>query len=169
MLNLPEGKNAGCERLLEALEAVPTNKVSKEEVLQAMSAADQEHARNCEGCAEALNELVTTRLALLPLREKAVGADAWFSARVMAAIQAKEKQMEESNGVWINVRRFAPRLVAVCALLLVVGSTWALQLRKAEEAQRASVQPVEGLFDSGSSAPVSDDANSIFSIGEARR
>jgi type VI protein secretion system component VasK len=168
MFNLPEDKNAGCQRLLEALESVPTNKVTSEEVMLAVSAADQEHVRSCDDCNNALSELVMARLALLPLRANATDDRPWFTKRVMAAIAAKEREIEESNRVWVNVRRFAPRLVAFCALLLVVGSTWALQLRKAEEARRASVQQAEGLFDPGSSAPVSDDANSIFGTGEAR-
>ena len=140
-------------------------------MLLAISAADQEHVRSCKDCNEALNQLVMTRLALLPLRANTPEAGPWFTTRVMAAINAKEKEIEESNGVWANVRRFAPRLVAFCALLLVVGSTWALQLRKAEEARRMSVQQAEGLFDPGSSGPVNpvnDDATSIFSAGEAR-
>jgi len=50
----------------------------------------------------------------------------------MAAINAREQEEEARDGVWISVRRLAPRLVALSALLLVLGGSWALQLRKTE-------------------------------------
>ena len=56
----------------------------------------------------------------------------WFATRAMAAINAREQEEEARDGVWISVRRLAPRLVALSALLLVLGGSWALQLRKTE-------------------------------------
>jgi hypothetical protein len=169
MFNLPERQNAGCERFLEELESVPVNETTSGEVLARISEVGREHARACENCRQALNELVITRQAIEPLRAGQKVAGPWFTTRVMAAIAAKEKEIEERNGVWISVRRFAPRLVALCALLLVVGSTWALQLRRAEEARRANTQQAEGIFDTAPSAPVNDDATSILSSGAEAR
>jgi hypothetical protein len=172
MFNLPEVKNVGCQRFLEELESLPVEvqgPLSAGEVLTRISGASQQHAQVCVDCSEAVHQLVETRNTLQALKTDVVTAGPWFAKRVMAAITARENEIEEQkNGVWIIVRRMAPRLVAFCALLLVVGSTWALQLRRAEEARRISIQQAEGLFDTGPSTPVNDDAVAILGGGEAR-
>jgi hypothetical protein len=169
MFNFSEKQNAGCQRFLDALESVALNEATSGEILAVISEVDRVHVKVCADCNQALNELISTREELQPLIKKRIEAGPWFTTRVMAAIAAKENEIEESNGVWINVRRLAPKLVAFCALLLVVGSTWALQLRKAEEARRVDTQQAEGLFDTGSNVPINDDAGAIFSGGEVRR
>jgi len=71
-----------------------------------------------------------TRNALVGMTVQEAGP--WFTVRVMAAIGAREREEEARDGVWISVRRLAPLLVALSALLLVLGGSWALQLRKSE-------------------------------------
>jgi len=171
MFTLSAGKNHGCEQFLEELESFPVENQSElgaGEVLARLTEASRKHAPLCADCRQALTELLLARNAFLPMRANQPEAGPWFTARVMAAITAKEQEIEEKNGVWISVRRLAPRLVAFCALLLVVGSTWALQLRRADEASQVNRQRLEGLFDTGSNTPAVDDATSILSSGEAR-
>jgi len=47
--------------------------------------------------------------------------------------------------------------VAFCTVLLVLGGTWALEVRRAEEARQAEMRPVEGLFETTASTPLNDD------------
>jgi hypothetical protein len=168
MFHLPEDQNAGCERFLDEIELAPGELTLREELLAEVSVQSRRHAESCTNCTNALMELIATREALRPMREETVEANPWFATRVMALIAAHEKEIDEQvNGVWIFVRRMAPRIVAFCALLLVVGSTWALQLKKAEERHRTSTQAAEGLFYTAPTTPVNDDAMSIVG-GEPR-
>ena len=91
-------------------------------------------------------------------------AGPWFTARVMAAIAAREKE-EEIDGVWISVRRLAPRLVALGALLLVVGGSWSVQQTRKD---RASLdrQDTDIVFDSSRMPTWYDDG--MGTINEVR-
>jgi hypothetical protein len=118
----------------------------------------KQHALRCEGCAVALEDFATTREALLEMKALSEPGP-WFVTRVMAAIKSAENDIEErKDGVWISVRRLAPRLAAFAALLLVLGGTWAMELRRRETAaQRPELRQVEGLFESAPSSPLNDD------------
>lgn len=134
MGNLFQRESKACRSFRDALEELPVKggaQMSAEEWLTDLPVQDAEHAGGCEACREALEEFAETRQALagMPLPE----AGPWFTARVMGAIAAREKE-EETDGVWISVRRLAPRLVAASALLLVVGGSWAVQQTRREVA-----------------------------------
>jgi hypothetical protein len=120
-----------CQRFLDALEDLPlsgNSRKSAEEWRAELPEADEEHAGSCEACRMALEEFAETRNALVGITVQEAGP--WFTARVMAAITAREREEEARDGVWISVRRLAPRLVALSALLLVLGGSWALEVRK---------------------------------------
>ena len=130
MGNLLNREEANCRRFLDALEELPLSggiRKSAEEWRTELPEAEDEHAGRCEACRTALEEFAETRNALAGVAVHEPGP--WFSARVMAAINARE---EKEYGVWIGVRRLAPRLVALSALLLVLGGSWALELRKTD-------------------------------------
>jgi hypothetical protein len=60
--------------------------------------------------------------------------------------------------VWVSIRRLAPRLVAVCALLLVLASTWTYQLRRVEIAvQPPQVASNETVLEPSQPGPLNDD------------
>lgn len=127
MGNLFQRESKDCRSFRGALEELPVKgdtRISAEEWRSELTAEDAAHAGSCEACRQALEEFAETRNALAGM--KAPEAGPWFTARVMAAIAAREKE-EEADGVWISVRRLAPRLVVVSALLLVVGGSWAVQ------------------------------------------
>jgi len=145
-----------CRRFLDALEELPASgntRMSAEEWRAELPGAEKEHAGSCEACRTALEEFAETRNALAGITVPKAGP--WFTARVMAAIGAREREEEARDGVWISVRRLAPRLVAVSALLLLLGGSWALELRKTE-GMNADRRGGDMLFDS-SSAPTSYD------------
>jgi hypothetical protein len=122
-----------CRRFLDALEELPANgntRMSAAEWRTELPVAEEEHAGRCEACRTALEEFAETRNALSGMTAPEAGP--WFTARVMAAINAREREEEARDGVWISVRRLAPRLVALSALLLVLVGSWALELRKTE-------------------------------------
>ena len=122
-----------CRRFLDALEELPLGGgllKSAEDWLADLPEAEEIHAGGCEVCRTALEEFAETRNALAGATVQKPGP--WFAIRVMAAIRAKEQEEEARDGVWISVRRLAPRLVALSALLLVLGGSWALQLHKSE-------------------------------------
>jgi len=133
MGNLLNRDEQNCRRFLNALEELPPGgppRKSAEEWRAELPDAEEEHAGRCEACWTALEEFAETRNALSEMTVQEAGP--WFTARVMAAINGREKEEEARDGVWISVRRLAPRLVALSALLLVLGGSWAFELRKAE-------------------------------------
>ncbi|HET7108960.1 MAG TPA: hypothetical protein VFI38_19255 [Candidatus Acidoferrum sp.] len=126
-------EEANCRRFLDALDELPlsgTVRKSAEEWRAELPATEDEHAGRCEACRTALEEFAATRNELVGMAVQEPGP--WFTARVMAAIGAREREEDARDGVWISVRRLAPRLVALSALLLALGGSWALQLHKAE-------------------------------------
>jgi len=128
MGNLFPEDNKDCGNFREALDELPVKgdgRLSVNEWREELPAAEALHAERCEACREALEDFAEMRQALAGI--KAPEAGPWFTARVMAAIAARAKEEEEADGVWISVRRLAPRLVLVSALLLVVGGSWAVQ------------------------------------------
>jgi hypothetical protein len=91
----------------------------------------------------------------------------WFVVRVMAAIRSKEEAIEEQrNGVWISVRRLAPRLVAFAALLLVLGGSWALEVRRTERLRQTVMRPAEGIFETAPVTPVDEEL--VASVSEEK-
>ena len=154
MGNLLNREEENCRRFLDALEELPLSantRKSAEEWRAELPQAEEEHVGSCEACRTALEEFAETRNALAGVTVQEAGP--WFTVRVMAAINAREE--EARDGVWISVRRLAPRLVALSALLLVLGGSWALELRKTE-GMNAERRGGDLVFDS-SVAPTSYD------------
>jgi hypothetical protein len=155
-------EEAMCAAFLEELEEVPgvgTRGVASEEWVGEVSASGMEHARGCAGCGEALRDFAETR-GVLVRGMSAVAAEPgpWFSTRVMAAIAAKENELQESaEGFWINVRRMAPRVVAASMLLAALGGTWAIEMRHSGSAKQAGVRSTDSIFEPVQSTPLNDD------------
>ncbi len=150
-----------CDWFLNELEGLATDGprgTIPEELLGRMPDAAREHARRCTSCEAALKDFAETRSALKGMKAGMPEAGPWFTVRVMAAIKAQEEEIEEKkNGVWISVRRLAPRMVAIATVLLMLVGTWALELRRAEQARGPEIRPAESLFEGVRSAPVNDD------------
>jgi len=133
MGNLGNRDEQNCGSFLDALEELPPSgglRRSAEEWLEELPEAQEAHARGCGACRTALEEFTETRNALAGIAVHEPGP--WFATKVMASINAREREEEARDGVWISVRRLAPRLVALSALLLVLGGGWALQLRRTD-------------------------------------
>jgi hypothetical protein len=140
-----------CELLLSELEGLPAGP-AESTMLAQLPLAAREHAVVCASCEAAVRDFVETRRALGGMRESLPETGPWFTQRVMRAIAAQEQAMEETqDGFWASVRRLAPRMVAFASLLLMLGGTWAFEVRRAAQAR-----PVEGIFETTPSVPVND-------------
>src|SRR5271168_975702 len=127
-----ESTTKDCQKTLDELERVRVEGdglVSGENVLEQLSTDSQAHTGRCLDCRAAVEQFAEARNLLRPLAQMQAEPGPWFLTRVMAAIEARERE-EEREGVWANVRRLAPRIVAFCTLLLVLGSTWAIRVRQ---------------------------------------
>jgi hypothetical protein len=161
MNDRPIDAEMSCDVFLTELETLPV------ETPEAATAADwrrllsesaREHLARCTSCQAALEDFADTREAMAEMKKSLPEPGSWFAARVMARIRAQEKELEEQvNGVWVNVMRLAPRLAAFAVVLLVVGGTWALELRRADDARQKTVRPAESLFESAPTTPANDD------------
>ena len=165
-----ESTTKDCQKTLDELERVRIEDdgvVSGENVLEELSADSRAHAVRCLDCRAAVEQFAEARNLLQPLTQMQAEPGPWFVPRVMAAIEARERE-EERDGVWANVRRLAPRLVALCTLLLVLGSTWAMRVRQTEK-QQTVMAPYEALFEPGPGAPLNDDVMIGASSNEVRQ
>jgi hypothetical protein len=170
MNSVPKGTNVNCERFLHELEMLPAggrNGPAPEEFLKGLPEAAREHASQCARCESALLDFSEARNALEGMKAGLPEAGPWFVVRVMSAIRSKEEAIEEQrNGVWISVRRLAPRLVAFAALLLVLGGSWALEVRRTERLRQTVMRPAEGIFDTAPVAPVDEEL--VASVSEEK-
>jgi len=157
-----EGKMK-CEEFLSELEGIPAEGPAPGEVPAGLTEAARRHASECTDCEGALHVLAETQQALAGMKAGQAKPGPWFVARVMAAIAAQEEEIEESrNNVWLSVRRLAPRMAAFAAVVLVLGGTWAMELRRTD--RQPQVNSAESLFEAAPSAPLNDDI--VTSINE---
>lgn len=160
MSTLPKKELHGCQEFREELEALPLKQdvgSNLQTLVERMSPASRGHAGICVECREAAEDVALTRSALQPLGELSAEPGPWFATRVMTAIAGREAEMDLRDGVWLSVRRLAPRLVAVCALLLVLASTWTYQLRRMEVTGPPQAGSNETVLEPGQSVPLNDD------------
>jgi len=149
-----------CESFREQLERLPLEPPGSKagDWREILPQEAREHAAKCATCDAALGDFVETRQALGGMRSALPEPGPWFVSRVMAAIRAQEKEVrEQAEGVWISVMRLAPRLSAFAAVLLVLGGTWVMELRRAEHVRQQQMRPAEGMFETAPSAPPNDD------------
>jgi hypothetical protein len=168
MKHRPIGMELSCEAFLEELERLPLKRPEPETTGGWRELLPQEarvHAMTCANCEAALEDFAESRQAWGTMEERAEAPSPWFVQRVMAQIRAQEE--EQTNGVWVSVRRIAPRLAAFAAVLLVLGGTWAMELRRVAETRQQQMHAVEGLFEPGSHAQPNDDI--VVSASEERQ
>jgi hypothetical protein len=170
MQSLPKQESSGCQEFREELEATPLGENRGSELrmaLEQMTPASREHASRCVECRQAAEDLALMRSVLRPLGEVSAEPGPWFSAQVMTAITGRQAEMDLRDGVWISVRRLAPRLVAVSALLLVLASTWTYQLRRTDVPGVPQAAASDTVLEPGGAAPLNDDV--LISASEGHR
>src|SRR5260370_538030 len=65
---------------------------------------------------------------------------AWFAARVMNAIAARERELSLRVSGWTEFPRFASRVAWITAVVLLAGSTWFY-----EKAMKTPSYPLKGV------------------------
>ena len=158
---MQENLKMNCQQFLDELEGLPSevNGGATPEKLRAeLPEAARQHAGECANCRASLAEFAETRQVLRRLAVAAPEPGPWFVKRVMGAIAARENELEErTTGVWTSVRRLAPRLAALGAVLMMLGGTWAYEQNQAEKIRQQETKPAETLFGAPSSSATNDD------------
>ncbi len=170
MTHWEKGRFENCKRFrdeLEVLQLPGQDRIARNDLLVKLGMELRGHAETCGSCLDAVDDLVETRDLLLAGTVGGPTAEPgpWFTSKVMTAIIAKETEIEQSEGVWQSVRRLAPRLAAVCALILVLAGTWAMQVRR-DYVTRQMTAAGESLFEASPSSVLNDD---VLLSAEAHR
>jgi hypothetical protein len=155
------GAKVNCEWFLSELEGLPSadgHGTTSADVLRQLPDEAKAHAVNCAECRAALEDFAETRAAFAGMADAPMEAGPWFTRRVMRAIETQELELEErQTGFWNGVRRLAPRLVAFATLLLMLGGTWAFQVRRSTQSTKPRMTAFEGVFEAAPNIPVNDD------------
>lgn len=125
----------------------------------------QKHLADCLECRAVADELFATRALLRKMPATAAAPGPWFPARVMAAIAARESNLQRTLEAWTVVPRFAARLTWISALALLLACTWLYEAPKSAP-RSGSEGGVESLFDAVPNSPAQDDVLINFERGQ---
>ena len=152
------GRNrAQCERVRDSLETSAS--------AATLPAAMREHLTECVECRTVADELFASRALLQRMPLRAAEPGPWFAARVMAAIAARESNLQRSLEAWTVVPKFAARLTWVSALALLLAGTWLYQAPKSAP-KSGNGSSVEALFDVAPTSASQDDVLIGFEVGQ---
>jgi predicted anti-sigma-YlaC factor YlaD len=149
----------GCTRAADCLEAAETSQAVRLDDLIAMLPIEvREHVSQCRECRDYCSVFIEARQFLAPLSQREDVVRPFFSKRVMAAIRAKEDEMERTLRAWAAVPRMASRLAAIAMLVLFLAGTW---LYKAPTHKlpvtEASVESNNAIVEDNTPVPMSKD------------
>lgn len=166
-MDLLNKKNEACGEFRDHLETSGTSPAAAtfDEVFSTLPTTLQSHAASCQDCREAAEELLSVRTLLKTLPADSVSPDAWFAARVMAAIAAREAESRGKGSYWAAVPVLASRLALASAALLLVVSSWIYQRPTVAPARTTSTDSApETLFES--SQPPANQDDILVSLAE---
>lgn len=129
------GKNASiCETLKSSLEDVADAGSLPAELAQ--------HALSCAKCKAVVDDHRRSQalLSALRLRKEPAQPRPWFAAGVMAAIAAREAQLQGSLEKWTAIPRLAHKFAWVSVLALLLSGSW---LVGRQQASRAAWTPTD--------------------------
>jgi hypothetical protein len=155
LLKRRNAKCAACEEELERLNAPLAEGRDVNNLLTAFSIDGRAHYSECSDCRERVEIFFESRAALASLIQNTQVASPWFSSKVMAAINERERALAGTEGVWIAVPRYATRLAWVTALVLLAGTTWIFERQMPRQAPGSANE--EFLFGSPAPQPSPDD------------
>lgn len=151
MWNLLKKSGEKCGKLRDLLEesaAARPEAASVEQLSPDWPAAERAHIDACADCLEAANDLLTTRRIFKGVASHTEMDRPWFSARVMTAIAAREREVTETASTWLAVPRFASRLALASGALLLIASTWLYERPlPAPNLQATALAAQESLFE----------------------
>lgn len=148
--NLLRKNKEDCKKLRGALEEVaagPRSATSVEALMSELSAEERGHVEACSDCRQAVQELVATKELFRDVASYADEERPWFTARVMAAISARERDISAKLSTWTEFSRFAPRFAWVTAILLLAGTTWFYERVVRAPVHEFNGTPQESIFE----------------------
>ena len=123
MLSLLLRRSNECTKFRDALDN-RNAAATLEEFLASAAPEVRAHAAGCENCRGAAEELLAARALLRTLPPQADTPRPWFSARVMAAIAARENHLRRFATPWTLVPKLASRLALLSSLAILITGTW---------------------------------------------
>lgn len=166
MWNLLKAKD-DCSRfriLLENSAEARPEASSVEDLTAGLTDAIALHFRTCTECRDAAQDLLSAR-EIVRKAGRAAEPGPRFAERVMAAISAREQELEEAARTWLVVPRFASRLALASAALLVIASTWLYKRPSSETSNPpAATASPEYIFEAPTPPASQDDV--LISMAE---
>jgi hypothetical protein len=127
------GKNKGpCGELTRSLEDSADASSLPAELAQ--------HAASCAECRSAVDDFRASQVLLTALRHRPAEFKPWFAKGVMAAIAAREAQLQGSLEKWIAIPRLASKFAWVSVLALLLSGSW---LVGRQQASRTAWMPTD--------------------------
>ena len=124
-----------------------------------------QHVASCADCRRVVDDYRASQVLLSTLRRDTKESRPWFATGVMAAIAAREAQLQGSLEKWVAIPRLASKFAWVSVLALLLSGSW---LVGRQQASRAAWMPTdlagETLLDRHP-APVDND-DVLSSLGE---
>jgi hypothetical protein len=143
--------------LEEAAQGLP-QAATHEQLLSAIPEDAKEHLRACPDCFQGIEDFLQSRKLLAALeRNPGDLGNPFFEKRVMAAIAAREAQLEGPRGTWAFVPKLASRLAGVATIVLVVAGTWLYSGPARRQANQPALENGTQLFEDNSAVPASRD------------
>lgn len=116
----------------------------------------ERHLAVCADCQAMAEELSASRALLQNIERAGVEPGPWFVPRVMAAIAARESDLQRVQETWTAVPKLAARLTWISALALVLAGSWLYQTPNSEK-KLGNDSSIESLFDTPSGPSSQDD------------
>jgi hypothetical protein len=139
MWNLLKNKECGrAQGCLEEAVVRHSGPITAEVLIAGLSIGEREHVGACQECQGAARDLVAARNLFCGVPRASEEERPFFAARVMAAIEARERELANLISPWSEVPRFASRLVWISAALLLAGTTWFYETRMSTPARSTS-------------------------------
>ena len=167
MWNLLKKVGQECRRIQDFLEEAAernSNARSVEELIADLPAAAREHINECEGCREAALDLLATKQLFKDVPSVTEKARPWFASRVMAAIEARERELAERLSAWSEFPRFASRLAWISAVLLLAGTTWFYEKAVKTQTNPSNGAAQESIFET---PPPANQDDALISMAES--
>jgi hypothetical protein len=161
MWNLLKKRNEECAWFQVELDSFGDSPLSREmldSMLGKLPVIQREHLAGCVECRSTIEDLLNVRDMLKRTSSGAGNTEnPYFAGRVMAAIAARESELNGPVGTWIALPRLASRLALAACAMLLVGSTWLFERpRGGQKNQPTASGAPEYLFEAPP-APVTQD------------
>ncbi len=168
MWNLLKKNKGECGRLRDSVEEAATkhaDAISVEGLIEGLPQAERAHAASCASCREVAQDLVAAKELFQGAASFAEEARPWFTARVMNAIAARERELSLRVSAWSEFPRFASRLAWITVVVLLAGSTWFYEkaMKTPSDASKGAA-PQESIFET---TPQANQDDILLSMSES--